>query len=234
MQPIAAQYLERLETRLDEKKFQGNLYIMQSNGGIDTVEAAKQTPITMVESGPASGVLGAAILGKQIGEANIIALDIGGTTAKCSLIADDHVQITSRYMVERTRRTAGYPVMTPVVDIVEIGNGGGSTAWVDEDGKLRVGPESAGAVPGPVAYGQGGAAPTTTDANLLTGRINPDNFLGGEISADMNAVRQAFVSLGDRLGLGAEEAARRRHPDRESQHEKRPEAGIDQQGARPA
>ena len=208
VQPIAAEYLERLETRLDEKKFQGNLYIMQSNGGIDTVEAAKQTPITMVESGPASGVLGAAILGKQIGEANIIALDIGGTTAKCSLIADDHVQITSRYMVERTRRTAGYPVMTPVVDIVEIGNGGGSIAWVDEDGKLRVGPESAGAVPGPVAYGQGGDAPTTTDANLLTGRINPDNFLGGEISADMNAVRQAFVSLGDRLGLGAEEAAR--------------------------
>ena len=208
VQPIAAHYLDRLKKRLTGEGFDGALYIMQSNGGIDTVEAARSTPITMIESGPASGVLGAAMLGKLIGEPNVIALDIGGTTAKCSLIASDQVQVTSQYMIERSQTWAGYPVMTPVVDIVEIGNGGGSIAWIDEDNRLRVGPRSAGAVPGPVAYGHGGSEPTTTDAHLLTGRIDPGYFFGGEISADMGAVESALGELGARLGLEADEAAR--------------------------
>jgi len=208
VQPIADNYLTRLSQRLDDDGFCGSFYIMQSNGGVDTLEAVRQTPITMVESGPASGVLGAAVLGRLIDEPNIIALDIGGTTAKCSLIDQGRVRVTSKYMIEKSRTSAGYPIMTPVVDIVEIGNGGGSIAWRDDAGRLHVGPKSAGAVPGPVAYGQGGAEPTTTDANLLTGRINPDYFLGGEIEADMDSVQAAFERLGGELGLSPEEAAR--------------------------
>ena len=208
VQPLAEDYLSKMEHQLDKNGFKGSFYLMQSNGGIDTVKAAKETPITMVESGPASGVLGAAALGKIIGEENIIALDIGGTTAKCSLIDQGRVEITSQYMIGRSKTSAGYPIMTPVVDIVEIGNGGGSIAWVDEDNKLHVGPNSAGAVPGPVAYNKGGTEPTTTDANLLLARINPNYFIGGEIEADMESVKEAFDNLGAGLGLSAEETAR--------------------------
>ncbi|WP_133469840.1 hydantoinase/oxoprolinase family protein [Paraglaciecola marina] len=208
VQPIAAKYLDKMQTALEEQKFDGSFYVMQSNGGIDTVESVKKTPISIVESGPASGVLGAASLGKLIGEENIIAFDIGGTTAKCSLIDNGRVNITNQYMIEKDRLSAGYPLMTPVVDIVEIGNGGGSIGWVDDYGKMHVGPQSAGAYPGPVAYGNGGTEPTTTDANLMLGRINPNYFIGGEIKADMKAVQQAFEVLGNKLGLSAIEAAR--------------------------
>lgn len=208
VQPIAQDYLGRMETQLSQSGFKGAFYVMQSNGGIDTLSAARATPISMVESGPASGVLGAAALGRLIGEDNVIALDIGGTTAKCSLIDHGRVEITSQYMIEQSRLSAGYPIMTPVVDLVEIGNGGGSIAWVDADEKLHVGPRSAGAMPGPVAYGQGGTEPTTTDANLFLGRINPHYFIGGEIEADQAAVAAAFTRLGDSLGMGPEDAAR--------------------------
>ncbi len=208
IQPIAAQYLDQLSSKIGQRGFDGSLYIMQSNGGVDTVEVAKQTPITMVESGPASGVLGAAVLGRLIGEPNIIALDIGGTTAKCSLIDQNQVKVTSKYMIEKSRESAGYPIMTPVVDIVEIGNGGGSIAWIDEAERMHVGPKSAGALPGPVAYGEGGTEPTTTDANLLAGRIDPNYFLGGEIEADMEKVTAAFERLGKNLSMSPAEAAR--------------------------
>lgn len=207
VQPAAERYLSRMEHTLGERGFDGSFYIMQSNGGIDTVKAVKQTPITIVESGPASGVLGAASLGKMLGIENIIAFDIGGTTAKCSLIDHGHVATTSQYMIERSDRSAGYPIMTPVVDIVEIGNGGGSIGWVDDHGKMHVGPQSAGALPGPVAYGKGGIEPTTTDANLMLARINPNYFIGGEITADMQAVEAAFQRLGDQLNMTPQEAA---------------------------
>lgn len=208
VRPIAVDYLTRMENELQENGFGGSFYVMQSNGGIDTLSAAKATPITMVESGPASGVLGAAALGQLIDEKNIIALDIGGTTAKCSLIDNGNVEVTSQYMIEKSNLSAGYPIMTPVVDIVEIGNGGGSIAWVDEDQKMHVGPKSAGALPGPVAYGKGGAEPTTTDANLMLSRINPEYFIGGEMEADMAAVASSFEAIGNKLGLSAPEAAR--------------------------
>ncbi|GAC19191.1 hydantoinase/oxoprolinase family protein [Paraglaciecola arctica] len=208
VQPIAEKYLTKMQAALKEREFDGSFYVMQSNGGIDTVDAVKKTPISIVESGPASGVLGAAALGKLINENNIIAFDIGGTTAKCSLIDQGRVNITNQYMIEKDDLSAGYPVMTPVVDIVEIGNGGGSIGWVDEYDKMHVGPQSAGAFPGPVAYGNGGTEPTTTDANLMLGRINPNYFIGGEITADMEAVRKAFENLGNKLGLTAIEAAR--------------------------
>lgn len=208
VQPIAARYLEKLNQGLIERDFDGQLYIMQSNCGVDTLNSAKQVPITMVESGPASGFWGAAALGNIIGEKNIIALDIGGTTAKCALINDGEVPISSDYYIERSQTSAGYPIMVPVVDLVEIGNGGGSIAWVDEFTKLHVGPQSAGASPGPVAYGRGGTEITTTDANLALGRINPEYFCGGEIKADMTSVNSSLNSLAEQLKLTSAEVAR--------------------------
>ncbi|MCS6906870.1 MAG: hydantoinase/oxoprolinase family protein, partial [Anaerolineales bacterium] len=162
---------------------------------------------TMIESGPASGVWGAAALGRLIGEMNVIAIDIGGTTAKCGLITNGEVKLNTNYYVERTRTFSGYPVMVPVVDLVEIGNGGGSIAWVDQYKRLHVGPQSAGASPGPVAYGKGGTEPTTTDANLALGCINPHYFCGGTIQADMDGVQAALERLARKLDLTPHEAA---------------------------
>ena len=206
--PITNAYLDSLERRLDEGGFSGNGFVMQSSGGIAGMAAARRNPIAMVESGPASGVLGAVALGQLIGEPNIIALDIGGTTAKCSLVENAQVRLTTDYRIDWSRTNAGYPIKTPVVDIIEIGNGGGSIAWIDEGGKLHVGPESAGALPGPAAYGRGGTEPTTTDAHFITRRIDEDYFLGGEITPDMENVRQAFASLAKQLEVSIDEAAR--------------------------
>ena len=208
VQPVAERYLNRLQMRMGENGFDGSMYVMQSNCGVDSLQAVSRTPITMVESGPASGVWGAAELGRLIGEPNVISLDIGGTTAKCSLIEDGRVKIMTDYWIERTRTSSGYPIMVPVVDLVEIGNGGGSIAWVDNFGKLHVGPQSAGAIPGPAAYGKGGSEATTTDANLWLGRINPEYFCGGEVEADMAAVEKAIAAVGDKLEMGPDEAAR--------------------------
>lgn len=207
VQPVAQKYLGKLNAGLQNKGFSKNLYIMQSNCGVDSLEKTSQTPITIVESGPASGFWGAAELGKLIGEPNVLALDIGGTTAKCSLIEDGQVRIMTDYWIERSRKSAGYPMMVPVVDLVEIGNGGGSIAWVDDFGKLHVGPQSAGALPGPAAYGKGGDKATTTDANLWLGRINRDYFCGGAVGADMVATEKAITGLASNLGVSTDEAA---------------------------
>ncbi len=208
VQPTAERYLSRLLSGLKDKGFDKSPYIMQSNCGVDSLESVSRIPITMVESGPASGFWGAAELGKLIGEPNVLALDIGGTTAKCSLIENGEVKIKTDYWIERDRTSAGYPIMVPVVDLVEIGNGGGSIAWVDDFGKLHVGPRSAGAMPGPAAYGRGGDKATTTDANLWLGRINRDYFCGGEVVADMKACEAAITAVGEKLGTNAQEAAR--------------------------
>ena len=208
VQPAAEKYLKQLANGLKEKGFKGSPYIMQSNCGVDSLESVSRIPITMVESGPASGFWGAAELGKLINEPNVIALDIGGTTAKCSLIENAQVRIMTNYWIERDGKSAGYPIMVPVVDLVEIGNGGGSIAWVDDYSKLHVGPQSSGAIPGPAAYGKGGIEATTTDANLMLGRINKDYFCGGAINADMESAKSALTKVGDKLGTTAEEAAR--------------------------
>ncbi|AIZ45197.1 5-oxoprolinase [Deinococcus radiopugnans] len=208
VQPTAQRYLSHLQSGLNTGGFDGQLYIMQSNCGVDSLAHTQEIPITMVESGPASGFWGAAELGRLVGEPNVLALDIGGTTAKCSLIEDGHVRIMTDYWIERDRTSAGYPIMVPVVDLVEIGNGGGSVAWVDDFGKLHVGPQSAGALPGPAAYGKGGTQATTTDANIVLGRINAEYFCGGEIEADLPAVHQALDAVAARLGGSREDAAR--------------------------
>ena len=203
--PTASSYIDRLGTRLDGDAVSGARYIMQSNGGTTTFAQAKLTPINVVESGPVAGVFGASILGKLIGERNVIAFDVGGTTAKCSLIDEGEVKVTTSYYIEKDERNAGYPIMAPVVDIVEIGNGGGSIAWMDEAGSLKVGPKSAGALPGPVAYGKGGTEPTTTDANLIAGRLSAKNF---DMEVDLDAVRAALrEKVGAPLGTDEEGAA---------------------------
>lgn len=205
VKPIAASYVDRLENELNKASVQTNKYIMQSNGGTTTFEQSKQTPINLVESGPVAGIYGSAMLGKLLGEENIIAFDIGGTTAKCSLIDKGEVKVTTEYNIERSERTAGYPIKVPVVDIVEIGNGGGSIAWIDEVGALKVGPQSAGALPGPIAYGKGGTEPTTTDANLVTGRLSPRNF---DNTVDMEKVKQAIhEKIANHFEISVEEAS---------------------------
>ncbi len=208
VQPPAERYLNQLQETLCERGLTGPTLVMQSNCGVASLEAASATPITITESGPASGFQAAAALGRLIGEPNVLALDIGGTTAKCSLIEDGQVRVVTDYWIERNRTSAGYPVMVPVVDLVEIGNGGGSIAWVDDFKKLRVGPQSAGASPGPASYGRGGSAATTTDANLWLGRIGREDFCGGGVTPDMSAAEHALTAIGAQLGIDATGAAR--------------------------
>lgn len=205
VQPAATTYIDRLEKQLTQAMTIDQRYIMQSNGGTTKFENAKLAPINMVESGPVAGILGAAVLGEMIGEKNIIAFDIGGTTAKCSLIENGEVKVSTDYYIEKDNRHAGYPIKTPVIDIVEIGNGGGSIAWIDEGGALKVGPQSAGSTPGPVAYGQGGTEPTTTDANLVTGRLSAKNF---DYKVDLTKVKQVLAEkIGEPFQISEEEAA---------------------------
>jgi N-methylhydantoinase A len=163
-------------------------------------------PVTMMESGPVAGVIAAARLGESLDCRHIISFDMGGTTAKSSLIKDFHPEVTSSYYVGGY--VSGHPMMLPVVDIVEVGNGGGSIAWIDPAGGLKVGPQSAGAAPGPACYGKGGAEPTVTDANLVTGRIDPQYFLGSGVRLQRDkAVDVITEKIAKPLGLSLEEAA---------------------------
>jgi N-methylhydantoinase A len=204
--PLVSRYLVSLENMLGEAGFRGTFRVMQSNGGVMSADSAKKIPVTMMESGPVAGVIAAARLGERLGCRHMISFDMGGTTAKSSLIKDFHPEVTSSYYVGGY--VTGHPMMLPVVDIVEVGNGGGSIAWVDAAGGLKVGPQSAGAAPGPACYGRGGAEPTVTDANLIAGRIDPEYFLGSGIRLQRD---QAARAIGEKiarpLGLGLEEAA---------------------------
>lgn len=205
VKPIAHDYLTNLEQNLIDKSSCKRNYIMQSNGGTSTFEIAKKTPINMIESGPVAGIFGASILGEVIDENNLIVLDIGGTTAKCSLVENGNVKISTNYHMEKTERYAGYPLKVPVVDIIEIGNGGGSIAWIDDSGSIKVGPKSAGADPGPIAYGRGGNKPTTTDANVLLGRLALRNF---ETSTSLEEIKNKFeISLGKQLNTKTDDLA---------------------------
>jgi N-methylhydantoinase A len=207
VQPIAESYLGHLEDALGRGGLMGNLSVMQSNGGTTSFSAARDRPIYLIESGPVAGVMGAAMVGQLIEEPNVISMDIGGTTAKCSLIEDGRPKVSTEYKLFKTRLFPGYPIQVPVVDIVEIGAGGGSIAWFDAGGAFQVGPASAGADPGPACYGRGGAEPTVTDAKLVTGVINPDYFLGGRLRLDTAAARRAMRKVADRLGSSIEDAA---------------------------
>jgi N-methylhydantoinase A len=207
VQPIVDHYLMNLKKGLEGLGVQANLFVMQSNGGISTFEQAIVTPIYQVESGPAGGVIGSAAVGTAAGIRNLISLDVGGTTAKTSLIDGGNVRISPEYNLEKTPFFAGYPLKVPIVDIVEIGAGGGSIVWIDDVGSLQVGPISAGAEPGPACYDKGGEKPTLTDAFVVTGVIDPDYFLGGEIRLRKDLSEKAFMPLAKQLGLTIQKLA---------------------------
>ncbi|MBM3959478.1 MAG: hydantoinase/oxoprolinase family protein [SAR202 cluster bacterium] len=215
IRPVVARYLQGIEKRLRAEELTAELLVMQSNGGVLTFEAAAERPVFMVESGPAAGVIAASYLAASLGHKDAISFDMGGTTAKVGLVQDGRARITRDYEVGAAARAgtgsargSGYPIRTPVIDLVEIGAGGGSIAWVDSGGVLRVGPHSAGADPGPACYGQGGKEPTITDANLVLGRLNPDYFLGGEVKLHVELARAAIENRCARpLGIDVLQAA---------------------------
>jgi N-methylhydantoinase A len=213
--PIVSRYLENIESRLRNQGIGSELLVMQSSGGLMTFADARRRPVFMVESGPAAGVIAAAHLGETLGNANVISFDMGGTTAKVGLVQNGTPRITKDYEVGSVAqpgsggfRAGGYPIRTPVIDLVEIGAGGGSLAWIDSGGVLRVGPQSAGANPGPACYGQGGAEPTITDANLVLGRLNPGYLLGGDLTLDSALAHSAIEErIAKPLGLDVVRAA---------------------------
>src|SRR5262249_1865896 len=189
------------------------LHMLQSNGGIISWSEATRMPCRVVESGPAAGVIAAAHFGRLAGRTNLISFDMGGTTAKAGLIENGEVrqasgqELGAGINISRILQGGGYFVGAATVDLAEVGAGGGSIAWLDSGGVLKVGPESAGADPGPIAYGLGGERVTVTDANLLLGRIPADFFLGGEMRLDLERARRAVQSqFGELLGIGVEEA----------------------------
>jgi N-methylhydantoinase A len=190
--PQVTSYISRLESDLKAQGFPGSLFMMGSNGGVLSTERTTRQSIALVESGPIGGCIGAGVYADTLGFRNVIAFDMGGTTAKCALVEEGRFSVDSVYYVGGYIN--GFPIKSPVIDIVEVGSGGGSIAWLDSQGRLKVGPHSAGSTPGPACYGRGGAEPTVTDANLVLGRINAANFLGGELMLDTAAAERAIAS----------------------------------------
>jgi N-methylhydantoinase A len=215
VKPIVSTYLGRLSEDLRTKGVQAPLLVMQSNGGIISAEAAASTPVRIIESGPAAGVIAAAAAGRALGRPNLITFDMGGTTAKASIIERGEINLSAEYEVgaaisqtSRLIKGGGHLIRVPSIDVAEVGAGGGSLAWVDAGGVLRVGPESAGAVPGPACYARGGDRPTVTDANLVLGYLNPLHLIGGELALDHERAERAIaIHIGGRLGLGTLDVA---------------------------
>jgi N-methylhydantoinase A len=204
--PRVQAYLGRLESFMQSERFGGKINIMRSNGGVMSVRLAQEQPVAMMESGPVAGIIGAGRLAALMGIERAIGFDMGGTTAKASLITRGVPAIEDGYVIGS--EASGQPMQLPVVDIVEIGAGGGSIAWTDATGGLHVGPKSSGADPGPACYGKGSDDPVVTDANLLLGRINGARFLNGAMTLDRAAAERAIkAKVADKLGLGATEAA---------------------------
>lgn len=211
VQPLARRYLDEMQHRLRAFGLQGNLSIMISSGGVTSVDAAGQVPVKMIESGPAAGALAGSFYGNLSAQEHVIAFDMGGTTAKACLIDHGQPVITFKFeaaRVQRFKKGSGFPLQIPAIDLLEVGAGGGSIARVDEMGLLKVGPESAGAEPGPACYGLGGARPTVTDADLVLGYLNPDYFLGGTMMLDRAAAEKAIQEhVAQPLGLEISRAA---------------------------
>jgi len=205
--PKVGGYVRGLRTRLGEIGFRGALSIMRSNGGVMTPEVATERPVAMMESGPVGGIIASARVGHALGYANVISFDMGGTTAKASLIREGEPEMAPGYYVGGY--ASGHPVMLPMIDVVEVGAGGGSIAWIDDVGALKVGPHSAGADPGPICYRRGGVEPTITDANVVLGRLDPERFLGGELRLDAEGARNGIQKkIAQPLQLSAVAAAR--------------------------
>ena len=211
VQPLMASYLVRLRDQLHERGIVCPLYLVHSGGGLMSVETAAEFPVRLVESGPAGGAIFAADLAARYGRNRVLSYDMGGTTAKITLIEDYRPQTAKTFEVDRTARFkkgSGMPVSIPVIDMIEIGAGGGSIASVDRLGQIRIGPQSAGSEPGPAAYSLGGEHATVTDANLELGRLHPDTFGATDISLSPRLASEAIVrSVGEPLGLDAAAAA---------------------------
>lgn len=213
--PVVARYMAVLKSRLKEVGVNAPLYVMASSGGMMTVEAVAEKPIEIVECGPAAGVVGSAYLAEKAGTRNLITYDIGGTTAKASIVEDGKYTRSDEYEVaagihraSRLHKGKGYVLRVPSIDIAEIGAGGGSILWLDKGGLLRVGPKSSGAAPGPACYDRGGQEPTLTDCYVVLGYMNPDYLLGGDFKLNAAKARQVIASkIAEPLGMSAIEAA---------------------------
>jgi N-methylhydantoinase A len=210
VRPLVERYLQRLEERLRRLGFDGSFYVMLSNGGTASVETACRFPVRLLESGPAAGALAAAFYGEEAGFSDVLSFDMGGTTAKACLIDGGEPQTSTDFEVARVyrfKKGSGLPVKTSVIEMIEIGAGGGSIARVGPLGLPKIGPESAGADPGPACYGRGGEEPTVTDADLLLGYLDPDFFLGGRMHLDYRAAEKALRKISDALGVDPVKAA---------------------------
>jgi N-methylhydantoinase A len=212
--PVVAGYLDALEAGSRALGILGRLLIMQSNGAVMTIAAAKQRPCFLVESGPAAGVTGGQVLAERIGERNVITFDMGGTTAKASLLEDGQISFTDEYetgagltVSSRLMKGDGYLLRIPAIDLAEVGAGGGSVAWLDDGGVLQVGPRSVGADPGPACYDRGNHEPTVTDANVVLGYINPHILAGGAFTIKPERSWESLEQLGHALDMSPMEAA---------------------------
>jgi N-methylhydantoinase A len=210
IKPLARRYLELMARRLAALGVPAPLLLMLSSGGLTHVAEAERAPVGMLESGPAAGALAAAFFGRADSGGNLLAFDMGGTTAKLSLVDEGEPLTAYAFEAARQKRFiegSGFPIRISTIELIEIGAGGGSIAHVDEIGLLKVGPRSAGSQPGPASYGQGGTEATVTDADFLLGYLNPDHFAGGEVKVDLEAARAALARLATRVGLAPTEVA---------------------------
>lgn len=211
--PLISSYLKRLITGLDSMQFTCGLFVMSSDGGVNTLQHASRYPISIIESGPAAGVLASCHLARKLGLARAVSFDMGGTTAKVGTILDGEpdrsyeFEAAGRIHSGRSIKGSGYPVRYPFIDLAEVSAGGGSIAWVDEGGIVKVGPQSAGADPGPAAYGKGGSAPTVTDANIVSGRINPDYLLAGKMPIHSELAFKAVEGIARKVKIDTLTAA---------------------------
>ena len=213
--PVVGAYLKSLQAGLSAAKLDAPLSLMQSSGGLTPADAASRLPVHIIESGPAGGVVGAQALAEPLGESSIVSFDMGGTTAKAALVIDGRAERAEELQVggeaiqaSRLLTGQGYSVKTRAIDLAEVGAGGGSIVWIDAGGTMQIGPQSAGASPGPVAYGMEGDRPTVTDANLILGYLNPAGLAGGDRPLDLEAARAVFqAKVADPLGLSLEDAA---------------------------
>jgi N-methylhydantoinase A len=210
IKPLAQQYLDAMARQLLAMRISAPLLLMLSSGGLTHLAEAQRAPVQMLESGPAAGALAAAFFGREDSHGNLLAFDMGGTTAKLSLVDDGEPLTAYAFEAARQKRFlegSGLPIRISTIELIEIGAGGGSIAHVDELGLLKVGPRSAGSEPGPASYGLGGTEPTVTDADFLLGYLNPEYFAGGEVRVDMDAARRAVAALASRVGLSPSETA---------------------------
>ncbi|MFP3178171.1 MAG: hydantoinase/oxoprolinase family protein [Thermocladium sp.] len=212
--PIVSKYLDKLSQGIRSMGLKSPLYVMASNGGLNTVDYASRMPISIIESGPSAGVLASSFLASKLGISNVITFDMGGTTAKAGAVVNGKPDVAYEFEAAgkthsgRSIKGSGYAVRFPFIDLAEVSAGGGTIAWIDEAGSLRVGPSSAGADPGPAAYGRGGTEPTVTDANIVLGRLNGEYLLGGAMRIHRDLAEKAIRErLGEKLGLDAVKSA---------------------------